>query len=71
MKQNQWAMFIVALLAELGALFWWWGQYPTDTVRVVYEGSFWMYVMEHIIPWAIIFFILWGAWLLISKRALK
>ena len=71
MRRNLWAMFLVALLAELGALCWWWGSYPTDSVRALYEGSFWRFAAEHIIPWAIIFFILWGAWAIISKHAIK
>ena len=71
MRRNQWAMFLIALLAEFGALLWWWGRYPTDTVRVLYDGSFWWFAVEHMLPWAVIFFVLWGVWAVISKRALK
>jgi hypothetical protein len=71
MRRNPGPTFLIAFLAEIGALLWWWGRYPTDTVRALYDGSFWRYAVEHIIPWALIFFILWGAWALISKRALK
>jgi hypothetical protein len=71
MKRHPWAMFIVALLTELGTSFWQWGRYPTDSVRSWYEGSFWLYEAERLIPWAIIFVILWGGGILFSKRALK
>lgn len=50
--------FLIALIAEVFSSRWTWESAPTDSLRVIYGGSFWAYESECIIPWLICFTIL-------------
>jgi len=61
-KMREWKTFgwyfLIALVAEVISFRWTWESAPTDSLRVIYEGSFWAYEAEGIIPWLICFTLL-------------
>ena len=69
MKLRLFILFLIALIAEVGASLWLWLSSPTDTVRVWYEGNFWAYEAVRIIPWFILFAILAAAYSLWIRKA--
>ena len=66
-----WAAFLFALVAEVAAIWWRWGAFPTDSLRVWYEGSFQTYFVDSFTPWLVIFTALTLAWLLFGKLRSK
>jgi len=68
MRRNYLAVLVIALIADIGTSWWRWVRAPTDSLRVWYEGSFWAYQSERLIPWAIILAMSMIVWFLIEKR---
>ena len=62
------AIFVIALLAELGTSWWRWARAPTDSLRVWYQGSFLVYEAERLVPWIIVLTVVTAAYLVLKKR---
>jgi len=57
----------LALCSEVCTSLWIWLRSPTDSLRVWYQGSFVAYESERLLPWFIVFAILWGALSLVRR----
>ena len=62
---------LIALLAELATSWWNWVRAPTDGLRVYYRGNFWAYAAVRLLPWLLVFLVLYGTWILVEKLLLK
>ena len=63
--------FIIAFTAEVATSWWKWVRAPTDGLRVFYRGNFFAYAAERLVPWLIIFVVLWAAFLLVDRTRTK
>lgn len=62
---------LIALLAELATSWWKWVRAPTDGLRVYYRGNFWAYAAERLMPWLLVFVVLYAIWILVERILLK
>jgi|GEM_PF-2288683 hypothetical protein len=65
------AALVISLTAEMFASRWAWESAPTDSLRVYYQGNFWSYVGERLVPWLVITVVLWLAFLLLDRIRAK
>ena len=65
------AALIISFVAEIFASSWTWASAPTDSLRVYYEGNFWAYAGERLIPWLVMSAVLWLAFLLVDRLRRK
>jgi hypothetical protein len=66
-KLNLTTAFLLALVAEIGTSWWRWARAPTDGLRVYWEGNFWAYAAERLVPWLIILIVAWMLYLLVKR----
>lgn len=57
----------VTLLTELAASWWMWMRAPTDTLRVRYDESFFLYERPRLLVWLIIMIVITLIWLVSRK----
>jgi hypothetical protein len=62
---------VISFVAEIAASYWTWGRAPTDGLRVVYEMNFTKYASERLLPWFVIFVVLWAVFLWIARTRSK
>ena len=71
MKQYLIPTLIIKLIAEMVASWWVWTSWPTDTLAVLYKGSFTVYELERLIPWIITVGVSMIFWFLVNRRRRK
>ena len=57
----------VTLLTELATSWWTWIRAPTDSLRVVYDESFFLYERQRLLVWLIVMIVITLIWLVSRK----
>mgnify|MGYP007115112654 CR=1 FL=1 len=68
MKTRIMSTLVIALVAEIGTSGWEWGRFPTDTIRVIFNESFFLYQMSRLLPWIVLMTVMLILYHLIAVR---
>lgn len=63
------AIIVIAILSEIIALWWRWARSPTDSLQAWYQGEFFAYLADWLVPWLVIFATLVSLLLIFKRRA--